>query len=105
MDENDRLVGAGSLRHYLTVEGFNTWGHVGYGIRPSERRKGYATQVLKLLLEEAKKKGIRRVRTGAYASNIGSCRTIEKCGFICFEEIPSPYDKGEVIRKYKFDNK
>ncbi len=105
VDENDRLVGAGSLRHYLTVEGYNTWGHVGYGIRPSERRKGYATQVLKLLLEEAKKKGIRRVRTGAYASNIGSCRTIEKCGFTFFEEIPSPYDEGEVIRKYKFDNK
>lgn len=105
VDENDRLVGAASLRHYMTVEGMNTWGHCGYGIRPSERRKGYATQVLKMLLEEAKKRGIRRVLIGAHASNIGSCKTIEKCGFSFVEEIQDPYDEKERIRKYRIDNK
>ena len=44
------------------VEGLNTWGHIGYGVRPSERKKGYATQMLKLTLEEAKKKNIRKVQ-------------------------------------------
>ena len=89
----------------MTVEGMNTWGHPGYGIRPSERRKGYAAQVLKMLLEEAKKKGIRRVLIGAHTSNIGSCRTIEKCGFSFLEEIQDPYDDNERIRIYTFDNK
>ena len=45
MDENDRLIGAISLRHYLTVEGFLSWGHIGYGVRPTERQKGYAVQI------------------------------------------------------------
>lgn len=49
------------MRHYLTIEGMNTWGHVGYGIRPSERRKGYATMVLQMLLEEAKKEEFEEV--------------------------------------------
>lgn len=46
-DEAGRLIGAASLRHYLTVEGYRTWGHIGYGVRPSERRKGYALVCLK----------------------------------------------------------
>ena len=56
MDENDRLIGATSLRHYLTVEGFLSWGHIGYGVRPTERQKGYAVQMLKMMLEQAKKR-------------------------------------------------
>lgn len=105
VDENDRLVGAASLRHYLTIEGMKTWGHCGYGIRPSERRKGYATQVLKMLLEEAEKKGIRRVRIGAHTSNVGSCKTIEKCGFTFLEEVQDPDDENEKIRKYEIYNR
>ena len=44
IDENGKLIGAASLRHYLTVEGYQTWGHIGYGVRPGERRKGYAVR-------------------------------------------------------------
>lgn len=100
VDENNKLVGAASLRHYLTVEGMNTWGHVGYGIRPTERRKGYATQALQMLLEESKKHHIQRILVGAHSSNIGSCKTIEKCGFKFEEEIIDPYDSNERIKKY-----
>lgn len=38
IDENDKLIGASSLRHYLTVEGLNSWEHIGYSVRPSERK-------------------------------------------------------------------
>lgn len=100
VDDNNRLVGAASLRHYLTIEGLNTWGHVGYGIRPTERLKGYATQTLNMLLDEARKKGIQRVLVGAHKSNVGSCKTIEKCGFTFREEIIDPNDSNEIIRKY-----
>lgn len=56
IDEKDNLIGAASLRHYLTMKGLRTWGHCGYGVRPSERNKGYGTEILKLLLVEAKLK-------------------------------------------------
>ena len=58
-----------------------------------------------MLLEEAKKRGIRRVLIGAHTSNVGSCKTIEKCGFSFVEEIQDPYDENERIRKYAIDNR
>ena len=102
IDENGRLVGATSLRHYLTCEGFNTWGHIGYGIRPSERRKGYATEALKMMLEEAKAKKIYKVLLGVHESNIGSLKTIEKCGGV-LENTVVVDGEAEPIRRYWFD--
>ncbi len=52
-DRAGTLVGASSLRHYLTLEGIRYFGHIGYGIRPGQRRKGYAKEVLRLMLAEA----------------------------------------------------
>ena len=105
IDENDRLVGAASLRHYLTVEGLNTWGHIGYGVRPSERRKGYGTEILKLTLEEAKKKKIYKVLMGAHKSNVGSCKVIENCNGILENEVNDPDNINEKINRYWIDNK
>ena len=105
IDENDRLVGAASLRHYLTVEGLNTWGHIGYGVRPSERRKGYGTEILKLTLEEAKKKKIYKVLMGAHKSNVGSCKVIENCNGIFENEVNDPNDDKEKINRYWINNK
>ena len=48
------FVGAVNIRHYLTEEMLVNAGHIGDGIRPSERRKGYATAMIGLALEEAK---------------------------------------------------
>lgn len=39
VDENDRLIGGAGIRHYLTVDGYNYGGHIGYGVRASERKK------------------------------------------------------------------
>ena len=97
-DGNGRLVGAASLRHYLTVEGLRTWGHIGYGIRPGERRKGYAVQTLRLALKEAKARNIRRVLIGAHEGNIGSRRTIEKCGGVLENTVRIEGDPEPVCR-------
>ena len=103
-DENGRLIGAASLRHYLTVDGYNTWGHIGYGVRPSERLKGYATQILKMVLAEAKDKKIQRVLLGCHSSNVGSAKVIENCGGILENIVVAPDDKNETIRRYWIDN-
>lgn len=80
----------------------NTWGHIGYGIRPSERRKGYATEVLKMMLEEAKAKKIYKVLLGVHENNIGSWKTIEKCGGIQENTVTIDGD-DEPIRRYWID--
>lgn len=98
-DENDILIGASNLRHYLTEDGLKLWGHIGYGIRPSERNKGYATHLLKMTLKEAKKYNIDHVLLGAYTGNIGSWRVMEKCGGK-FENIVIEDETGLPVKRY-----
>jgi len=54
--DSRKVVGSVNIRHSLT-----TFGHIGYGIRPSERRKGYATKLLALSLLKAMELGIEKV--------------------------------------------
>lgn len=98
-DEINKLLGASNLRHYLTEEGFKLWGHIGYGIRPSERRKGYATELLKMTLKEAKKYNIDHVLLGAYTGNIGSWKVMEKCG-AKLENIVIEDETGLPVKRY-----
>ena len=105
INSNDKLIGAASLRHYLTMEGFNTWGHIGYGVRPSEREKGYGTEILKLVLKEAKKKKMYKILVAAHKSNVSSWRVIEKCNGVFEKEIIDPNNENEKINRYWIDNK
>lgn len=75
-DERDKLLGAINIRHYLNEYLSKEGGHIGDGIRPSERRKGYATLMIKLALEECKKLGIKKVLMVCDADNIGSKKSI-----------------------------
>lgn len=70
-DEN-KIVGAVNIRHSLTKHLFNAGGHIGYGIRPSERRKGYATKLLALSLEKTKELDITKVLVVCDAVNTAS---------------------------------
>jgi len=74
-DEN-KIVGAVNIRHSLTKHLFNAGGHIGYGIRPSERRKGYATKLLALSLEKTKELDITKVLVVCDAVNTASEKTI-----------------------------
>ena len=69
-------------------------------MRPSERMKGCATEILRLMLEEAKRRHFWRVMVGAYADNIGSCRAIEKNGFALESAVPDPDAPGKTINRY-----
>ena len=77
-----RVVGASNLRHRLNDRLRASGGHIGYGIRPSARRKGYATRLLSLTLEKARDLGLTRVLLCCDQGNVGSERTIRNNGGI-----------------------
>lgn len=81
------FVGAVNIRHYLTEEMLLHAGHIGDGIRPSERRKGYATAMIALALQEAKKLGIGRVLMVCDRENIASAKSITNNGGILENEV------------------
>ena len=74
--DRNLMVGACNIRHYLNEGLRNGGGHIGDGIRPSERRKGYGKEIVRLALEECKKLGIKEVLMCCYPSNIASKKTI-----------------------------
>jgi predicted acetyltransferase len=80
VNENGRVLGVVNIRHELTKKLFHSGGHIGYGIRPSERQKGYATKLLELSLIKAKELGINPVLVVCDAHNTASEKTIMNNG-------------------------
>lgn len=87
LDEGkDRLLGAVDIRHYLNDALLKDAGHIGDGIRPSERRKGYATELVRLALNECRRLGISRVLMVCDKDNIGSIKSIVRNGGVLEDE-------------------
>lgn len=101
-DERNLLLGAVDIRHYLNDSLLRNGGHIGDGIRPSERRKGYATEMIRLALIECKKLGIDRVLMVCDKTNIASAKTIIKNGGILENEFTND---GITLQRYWIDNK
>jgi len=98
-----RIIGTVDIRHNLDNEFLSRYGgHIGYAVRPSERRRGYATQILKMALQHAKSIGLSRVMLGCYADNLASIKTIEKCGGVLAET--KPYADGKPMNVYWIEN-
>ena len=94
--ERNILVGAVNIRHYLNESLLFTGGHIGDGIRPSERRKGYATEMIALALDECRELGIDKVLMTCDKDNIGSRRSIEKNGGVFENEVIDEEGKPEL---------
>ncbi|WP_410769421.1 GNAT family N-acetyltransferase [Fontibacillus sp. BL9] len=102
VNDLSRVLGAVNIRHRLSDFLLHAGGHIGYGIRPSERNKGYASVLLKLALLEAKQLGISDTLVVCDADNIGSEKTIIANG----GKPDSVYieENGNVIKRYWIRN-
>lgn len=101
--KRDRLLGAVNIRHYLNDRLLRDGGHIGDGIRPSERRRGYATELVRLSLVECRKLGIDRVLMVCDKDNIGSAKSIIRNGGVLENEVVG--DDGEIEQRYWIDLK
>ena len=101
--ENDnRIVGTINVRWNLNKEMLQFGGHIGYGVRPTERRKGYNKINLYLGLMEAKKLGLEKVMLDCSVTNLGSDKTIKALGGVLERCEKDPWD-GEMTNVYWID--
>ena len=97
--DGQRILGCSRLRHTLNAFLEELGGHIGYDIRPSERRRGYGTQILRLTLDKARDLGLKQVLVTADSPNVASWRIIEKNGGVLHGEELSQHT-GQLLRKY-----
>ena len=95
--EDNKLLGFIQIRYRLNEYLLKCGGHIGDSIRPSERNKGYSTEMIGLALKEAKKLGIGNVLITCDRENKASARTIIKNGGILENEVE---DDGKIIQRY-----
>lgn len=96
--EGKRLIGVFSLKFELTDFLLNYGGHIGYATRPSDRKRGLATQMLKQGLEFAKKFGFDRILCICDSDNYASEKVILRNGGILENEQYDPYENVTVKR-------
>lgn len=97
VNKSNKILGAIDIRHRLNDHLLFRGGHIGYGIRPSERRKGYACEMLSLALKQCEIIGISKVLITCLKSNIGSTKTILKNGGVLDSE---DTDNGDIFQRY-----
>jgi predicted acetyltransferase len=97
--DEERLIGLLSIRCELTREQSEIIGDIGYGVRPSERGKGYASAMLRHALDVCREKGKTSVIVGCYKDNRISAKVIQKNGGkLLFEK--DNFTKGRLSQYY-----
>lgn len=100
-EDRNMIVGAVNIRHYLNEALLLNGGHIGDGVRPSERRKGIATKMIALALEECRKLGIQKVLMVCDKDNIGSAKSIINNGGVLENEVEVD---GVIEQRYWIEN-
>ncbi len=89
-ESDGRLVGMIQLRHYFNDYLSKFGGHIGYSVRSSERRKGYAKEMLHAILPYCRSLGLDRILITCIDGNIGSEKTILSCGGVYESTVYEP---------------
>ena len=92
-------MGLLSIRYDLPQALTKKYGNIGYGVRPSERNKGYATAMLRYALSVCKDKGMDKDILGCYKDNAASAKTIQKNSGVLIEENDN-YNEGIISQYY-----
>jgi predicted acetyltransferase len=94
-----KIVGRGNIRHELNDFLRQFGGHIGYGVLPQYRRRGYATEILRQAIPLAHKLGIKPILVTCDDNNVGSIKTIENCGGVLENAVPQGENKP-LKRRY-----
>ena len=97
-EERNIMVGAVNIRHYLNESLLLNGGHIGDGVRPSERRKGYATQMLAKAKDYLSASGFLEIYVSCLPENEASRRTILANGGEYIETVYLETDKVDLER-------
>lgn len=101
--DNGEFIGAVDIRVQLNDFLEQHGGHIGYGIRPSKRRLGYAKKILHLGLEKLASTGATEALVKADEANVASWKAIEANGGALTHKSPSVFHEESVTRHYKID--
>ena len=101
-ESDNKIIGMVNIRHKLNEFLLNEGGHIGYSIRPTERKKGYGTIMLKLALQKCRELNLNRVLITCDKINIASAKVIQNNNGILENEIFSE-TFAEIIQRYWID--
>ena len=101
-ESDSKVVGVIQIRHCFNEFLEKYAGHIGYSVCPTERRKGYATQMLRLALPACKALGLDRVLISCVEGNEGSKRTILRNGGVYESTVFEP-GEGVYLERYWID--
>ena len=101
-ESDNRIVGMINIRLVLNNRLQKRGGHIGYGIRPSERQKGYNKINLYLALKRCQELGIETVLLDCNKNNLGSSKTMQAFGGVLISEWYDEEDK-EIDQRYSIN--
>jgi predicted acetyltransferase len=93
------VVGRVSVRYELNEALAEKGGHVGYGVRPAFRRRGFATEILRQSVGRIHAAGVGPILVVCDDDNVGSATVIERCGGV-LESVVTPDDGSVPFRRY-----
>ena len=102
VDEQRTIVGVAHLRQSLTPALEREGGHIGYSVRPTKRKEGHGTALLRMVLLRAKAMGIARALLTCDRTNLASARVIQNNAGILDSEVPRKDGQG-TIQRYWID--